>query len=82
MATFCTTPIECEDCGQKTYTHYLRNDGKWVCRNCIPEAERKALLGTLDAIPKEPWYRQILETLIFGLELLHKRLLGGGKDAR
>jgi len=81
MAAYATVPIPCEDCGSKVYTHYLRNDGKWVCRNCIPEAERKALLGTLNAIPKEPVHKQILEVLIHGLELLHKRLLGGGKDS-
>jgi len=82
VAAYATIPIPCENCGEKAYTHYLRNDGKWVCHNCIPEAERKALLGALNAMPKEPGHRQILEALIYGLELLHKRLLGGGKDAR
>jgi len=81
MVTSSTVSIPCEDCGRKAYTHYLRSDGKWVCHNCIPEAERKALLGTSNAKPEEPWFRQILETLMYGLELLHKRLLGG-KNAR
>jgi len=77
-----TVPIPCEDCGAEVYTHYLRSDGKWVCASCIPETERGKLFATVYAIPKQPWYRRILETLIYGLELLHKRLLGGGKDAR